>query len=114
MSMSRDSWVQVSNTSFTPNKIAEQEPDDLLASGNPFALVVLTAKAAFVGRDLHDEGESDKAIYQGNRKALIKSLPHSTSHPRKRMVLTGEYHMLSSPHSLDDTSNSCRSLSVFF
>ena len=44
---------------FNTYKIASQNNDELQASSNPFAMVVLTAKAALAGRDVKDSHQRD-------------------------------------------------------
>jgi predicted transposase/invertase (TIGR01784 family) len=47
---------------FNTYKIANQNDEELRASNNPFALVVLTAKAAFAGKDLKNSVERDELL----------------------------------------------------
>lgn len=63
---------------FNMYKIAEQDDEALLASNNPFALVVLTAKAAFAGKNLNNGSQSDEALLrvkiQLARELLIRRI----------------------------------------
>ncbi|GAA3965343.1 hypothetical protein [Mucilaginibacter dorajii] len=47
---------------FNPYKIANQNDETLKASNNPFALVVLTAKTAFAGKNLKSSTERDELL----------------------------------------------------
>lgn len=47
---------------FNTYKIANQNDETLKASNNPFALVVLTAKAAFAGKNLKSSRERDELL----------------------------------------------------
>jgi predicted transposase YdaD len=47
---------------FNTYKIANQNDETLKASNNPFALVVLTAKAAFAGKNLKSSTERDELL----------------------------------------------------
>ena len=47
---------------FNTYKIASQTEQELMASNNPFALVVLTAKAAVQGKEIKDDAERDELL----------------------------------------------------
>ena len=47
------------NYTFNTYKIASQSNEELHASNNPFAMVVLTAKTALAGKDIKDSSERD-------------------------------------------------------
>lgn len=72
---------------FNTYKIAEQDYDSLLASDNPFALVVLTAKAAFVGKNLNDKDESDRALLQTKVQLARELLNRSISKEKIRGLM---------------------------
>lgn len=72
---------------FNTYKIAEQDTDRLLASDNPFALVVLTAKAAFVGKNLNDKDESDKALLQTKIQLARELLERNMSKEKIRGLM---------------------------
>jgi predicted transposase YdaD len=58
---------------FNTYKIAIQNERELLASNNPFALVVLTAKAALAGKKIKDSLERDELLL-GLKLKLVKVL----------------------------------------
>jgi len=58
---------------FNTYKIAAQSEKELLASDNPFALVVLTAKTAMQGKDIKDDRERDELLF-GLKLNLAKQL----------------------------------------
>jgi len=64
---------------FNTYKISRQDEGALLASNNPFAMVILTAKAALSGRDYFDKKERDglllKLKLELARHLLIKQIP---------------------------------------
>ncbi|WP_090653314.1 hypothetical protein [Mucilaginibacter sp. OK283] len=48
---------------FNTYKIASQSDEELMASDNPFALVVLTVKAALAGKNIKDTDEKDELLF---------------------------------------------------
>jgi predicted transposase/invertase (TIGR01784 family) len=48
---------------FNTCKIASQSDEELMASDNPFALVVLTIKAALAGKNIKDTDEKDELLF---------------------------------------------------
>ncbi|WP_028295792.1 hypothetical protein [Olivibacter sitiensis] len=47
---------------FNTFKVSRQTDEELLANGNPFALVVLIAKTAFAGSNMKESGQRDGAL----------------------------------------------------
>ena len=72
---------------FNTYKIAEQDYDSLLASDNPFSLVVLTAKAAFVGKNLNNKDDSDRALLQTKVQLARELLNRSISKEKIRGLM---------------------------
>ncbi len=64
---------------FNAYKIAAQSDEELLASDNPFALVVAVAKTAFAGRNIKDSRERDELLLNLKRplarELLLKDIP---------------------------------------
>lgn len=64
---------------FNTYKIAQQSDQELLASDNPFAMVILTAKIAMKGKDLKDGNPRDELLLDLKltlaKQLLIKQIP---------------------------------------
>lgn len=64
---------------FNAYKIATENDEELLASSNPFALVVAVAKTAFAGRNIPDSQERDELLLNLKRplarELLLKDIP---------------------------------------
>lgn len=58
---------------FNTYKIAEQDEEALLASNNPFAMVVLAVKAALTGKDIKDSKQRDDLLL-GLKLQLVHEL----------------------------------------
>lgn len=71
---------------FNTYKIAGQPEQELLASNNPFALVVLTAKVAMQGKEIKDSKERDELLLS-LKLNLAKQLLVKQIHKEKVRVL---------------------------
>lgn len=69
---------------YNTYKIAVQEEEELRASNNPFAVVVLVAKLAFAGNEIKNGRERDKLLYglkmQLSRDLLRKEIAKDKIH----------------------------------
>lgn len=69
---------------FNTLKISQQKDEDLLASDNPFALVVLSAKTAFCGKKLGTDVERDRVLRE-LKLTIVKAL-HAKGHPEHKIT----------------------------
>ncbi|WP_316834624.1 hypothetical protein [Pedobacter nutrimenti] len=69
---------------FNTLKISQQKDEDLLASDNPFALVVLSAKTAFCGKKLGTDVERDRVLRE-LKLTIVKAL-HAKGYPEHKIT----------------------------
>jgi predicted transposase YdaD len=68
---------------FNTLKISHQKDEDLLASDNPFALVVLSAKTAFSRKKIKTKEERDKVL-RDLKLSIVKAL-HNKDYPQQKI-----------------------------
>ncbi len=73
--------------SFNTYKISTQSDEVLLASNNPFALVVLTAKAALAGKKIKDSLERDELLLDLKLKLVKVLLTRQISKDKIRTLM---------------------------
>jgi predicted transposase/invertase (TIGR01784 family) len=72
---------------FNTYKIAEQNDQELLAGNNPFALVVLTVKAALAGKEIKDSQQRDELLLELKLKLVHEMLNKQIPKEKIRILM---------------------------